>query len=433
MARQKRYSLEVELGGAPETPSRPPSWLERLMNSPRIRRLERRLAPFFQLRRFIPSRGTWVMLAVWIALALPAAHLLGCYLVLQLASHRQVMVVVTTFTLGLPLFIAPRFSREPLAWGIVLNTLALTVLGVMAPSTLVALEQQGDWAIRWVDSTTAAPFSRKLARQVTAFSRWGMHQVPVQELEELLGPYSSDGQLSGASSTPPLEDRSGGRIGEDPASSPKGAGDGQPADVIGNLIPHGRSGGVPGGTVRDGLAAYGIARPGVAVDEGERRSPLEGIKLPSARSDDTYWEERAATPDRVTLQVQEQRLWELINLERNRRGFSYLPIRADLCKAARVHSTAMRDEKFFSHIDTQGRSPKDRVSAILIKQVDVEELIGQASGSVDVDAARDIVSGFLRRPEDRRILLNDEIDYEAGGVGLACGAALCYGTLLLLR
>jgi uncharacterized protein YkwD len=155
-----------------------------------------------------------------------------------------------------------------------------------------------------------------------------------------------------------------------------------------------------------------------------------------ANPDDPYWKDKAHEPSLSTVDRLEQRLWEVVNLERIRRGQASLRVRADLCRVARAHSEAMRDQRFFAHEDPRGRGPRDRVREALKDETlqgewDVAENIAKVRDSGDVP--RDLVNNILREPAERGRMLDEEANYRGIGVGIACDGPACVGTVLFLK
>jgi uncharacterized protein YkwD len=71
----------------------------------------------------------------------------------------------------------------------------------------------------------------------------------------------------------------------------------------------------------------------------------------------------AAVQDRPQIRITdlEQRIAALINLQRQENGVNALALDPGLSKIARDHSQDMVNRGFFSHVDPDGKAPRDRL------------------------------------------------------------------------
>ncbi len=329
------------------------------------------------IRRFIPSPLTILMLAAWIALALVAGHVLGAYLYDRLEAPDRLLVLVLGITIGLPIFAAPRFTWEPTGWGIALNLLLLLVFGMFARSTIEALHKHGDWAIDWVEEHGGSERAMKVALRVTDITYRLLDILPVEQIEQRFGVSEKDidwESLTKAARLRKQEQQSQGKAESDLADSAK--------------------------------------------------------TLLAEATDPRLSKHKALQPSDEEMDRMATRLEELINLERTRRGLTFLPVREDLTRLAAAHARAMINLGFFDHIDPQGRTPRQRAEAALVSNPNVTELISKVVNVPDVP--REMVDRWLANRGDRLRLLDKDDAYKAMGAGVACDGPVCVSTVLLL-
>jgi len=85
---------------------------------------------------------------------------------------------------------------------------------------------------------------------------------------------------------------------------------------------------------------------------------------------------------------------------------------ADVARVAQAHSADMLRRDYFDHVDSQGRTPMQRVQAAAIPVRAVAENIAQGQPTAAI-----VLQSWLDSPGHRRNLLNCE--YTHHGVGLA--------------
>jgi len=116
----------------------------------------------------------------------------------------------------------------------------------------------------------------------------------------------------------------------------------------------------------------------------------------------------------------EKNIYRLTNEARRKHGLSTLSWERSLCTVARSHSADMLHRGYFSHVDPDGKSPKDRiVSGYPHPMSLLGENIWSGSGRDLGDTrhlARVIVDNWVASPGHRKNLLNPE--YTDIGVGV---------------
>jgi uncharacterized protein YkwD len=111
-----------------------------------------------------------------------------------------------------------------------------------------------------------------------------------------------------------------------------------------------------------------------------------------------------------SLVTQQQRVVELVNVERAKVGCRAVVVDARLVAAAQAHSTDMATNNYFSHTSQDGSTFADRILAAGYPRPAAEN-IAQGYGSAD-----DVMRGWMRSRGHRANILNCEIT--AIGVGL---------------
>ncbi|WP_084557382.1 CAP domain-containing protein [Hamadaea tsunoensis] len=150
-------------------------------------------------------------------------------------------------------------------------------------------------------------------------------------------------------------------------------------------------------------APAGSAVPAVSGSAAASKAPS---KAPS-----TAASKAPAAPDKTTLA--ENKVIDLINVERGKAGCGKLRNDARLQKAARAYSTRMAKENFFSHTSPDGGTFVQRIEAAGYPHggASAENI---AYGYADAQA---VVDGWMNSEGHRKNILN--CSYKAVGVGLA--------------
>jgi uncharacterized protein YkwD len=109
-------------------------------------------------------------------------------------------------------------------------------------------------------------------------------------------------------------------------------------------------------------------------------------------------------PPQISPAAFEQRVIELINVERTKRGLPALGFDDKLTLAARAHSQDMADKGFFSHTGSNGSNPGDRISATGYDWSTYGENI--AAGYTTPES---VVRGWMESPGHRANILNRDV------------------------
>ncbi len=115
-------------------------------------------------------------------------------------------------------------------------------------------------------------------------------------------------------------------------------------------------------------------------------------------------------------QIDEQRIFDLVNRERRRRNLREMFWSDELSETARNYSRRMAKGNFFSHFDDNGKSVVDRVRGDNIKGwSQIGENLFYCQGIDDFDAFS--VKGWMNSPTHRQNILNR--DWTDSGIGIA--------------
>jgi uncharacterized protein YkwD len=110
--------------------------------------------------------------------------------------------------------------------------------------------------------------------------------------------------------------------------------------------------------------------------------------------------------------LEEQCLNE-VNQQRAAHNLPPLELSVDLLEVARFYSRRMAEEKFFAHIDPQGRNVRNRVDAAGIKWRVLGENLAYTNGYVNPVAAS--MRGWMESPGHRKNILDP--DYRRTAIG----------------
>lgn len=150
--------------------------------------LQHGVARLKHLPALAPSPGTVGMALVFLGLAWFTLFLGGCFLMRWLERPSHALWIMGMLTLGIPFLLAPRPTREPLGWGIVLHWIALMAFGMAAPYTLQAVQAQGAWLEDALATATGSTAWGVPGRAAWVVSAWSLEQIPESFLEEWYGP-----------------------------------------------------------------------------------------------------------------------------------------------------------------------------------------------------------------------------------------------------
>lgn len=114
--------------------------------------------------------------------------------------------------------------------------------------------------------------------------------------------------------------------------------------------------------------------------------------------------------------VEEKKIFELINKERNKYNLNDLNWNSDLADLARAYSKKMARENFFSHYDENGNSVSERAKAMKIsKWKKIGENLFMSQGYEKFSQLA--VKGWMRSQMHRQNIL--EANYNETGIGIA--------------
>lgn len=132
-----------------------------------------------------------------------------------------------------------------------------------------------------------------------------------------------------------------------------------------------------------------------------------------AKSSNTYKE---ANVKKINIYAEEDKIFELINKEREKRGLDSLNWNSELANLARNYSIKMARENFFSHFDKNGDSIADRAKALKItswRRIGENLFMSQGYEQFSQVAVR----GWMKSSGHRKNILEE--DYNQTGIGIA--------------
>jgi uncharacterized protein YkwD len=137
----------------------------------------------------------------------------------------------------------------------------------------------------------------------------------------------------------------------------------------------------------------------------------------------------AKTAAPTDLADMEEQVRKGINAVRREHGLKPLKGHAELTRVAREHSRRMVKEKFFAHVDPDGRSMVDRLQAAGIGyQMAAENIFSSTNVPDPVSTA---VTGWMNSPGHRTNILRPEVTHT--GVGIWRKGESFYFTQVFLR
>jgi uncharacterized protein YkwD len=126
----------------------------------------------------------------------------------------------------------------------------------------------------------------------------------------------------------------------------------------------------------------------------------------------------------------EQSCFGEVNRQRRVRGLEPLKFSEKLLEVARYYSRRMAEEGFFSHVDLEGRTVRQRVDEAGIRWRVLGENLAYSKGYINPVAVA--VRGWLESPGHRRNLLGPEYRYTAVGAWISNDGTV-YFTEIFLR
>jgi uncharacterized protein YkwD len=129
----------------------------------------------------------------------------------------------------------------------------------------------------------------------------------------------------------------------------------------------------------------------------------------------------AASPESATKRTLVRATLCLLNAQRARHGLGALRLNDDLSTAARRHSRAMVDKRFFSHTSPDGTTFLDRIKATGYLSGAGSWNVGEniAYGSGSLSTPRSISRAWMNSPGHRANILSSV--FRSIGIGIASG------------
>jgi uncharacterized protein YkwD len=130
------------------------------------------------------------------------------------------------------------------------------------------------------------------------------------------------------------------------------------------------------------------------------------------------------------IETLEQQCLSEVNRIRNHHGLRPFDLDLDLLDVARGYSRRMAEERFFSHVDPEGRSVKQRIEQASIKWRMVGENLAYSNGYINPVAAS--MHGWMESPGHRSNILDPDFRLTAIGVWISSNGTV-YFTEIFLR
>lgn len=184
------------------------------------------------------------------------------------------------------------------------------------------------------------------------------------------------------------------------------------------------------GTLKQDIAASGFGRPLLGLADrygGNVRSTLDdatrqAIKFLTVQPQSRERIVLEVVPPKTELTVDiasEQRMFELVNVERTQAGVPALMIEPKIIPIARAHSRDMFERKYFSHVSPEGKDAGDRLNAAGIPYTVAGENLAYAP---DVETAH---HGLMNSEGHRKNILDPKFRHI--GIGIIDGGV--YGKM----
>jgi uncharacterized protein YkwD len=164
---------------------------------------------------------------------------------------------------------------------------------------------------------------------------------------------------------------------------------------------------------QQGAGVAGEGRTTRGSPNSSRAATPRTPTLGSADSPDDVSVPRISSRRIREIESLEQQCFDEVNRVRRNRRLPQLNFSEELLPVARGYSRRMAEQHFFSHIDPEGRTVRDRVDEADIKWRIVGENLAYSNGYLNPVAAS--VSGWMESPGHRRNIL--EPDYNLTAIG----------------
>lgn len=113
-------------------------------------------------------------------------------------------------------------------------------------------------------------------------------------------------------------------------------------------------------TSQFGFRGWPYRQQTVCTQQSTTRSPAKPANTPAAGASASPTQAPSVSRGdytTISLSAQEQKVWNLLNEDRQKNGLSPLPLDEELCRLARLKADDMRDNNYFAHESpTYGRA-----------------------------------------------------------------------------
>jgi uncharacterized protein YkwD len=158
---------------------------------------------------------------------------------------------------------------------------------------------------------------------------------------------------------------------------------------------------------------------------GPERSGGRASRATVAEDDDAVPRQRFLRE----IETLEQQCLNEVNRIRSHHGLKPFDLDLDLLDVARGYSKRMAEERFFSHLDPEGRSVKQRIEQASIRWRMVGENLAYANGYVNPVAAS--MHGWMESPGHRSNILDPDFRLTAVGVWISSNGTVYFTEIFL--
>jgi uncharacterized protein YkwD len=160
-------------------------------------------------------------------------------------------------------------------------------------------------------------------------------------------------------------------------------------------------------------------RTGSGEREPADRSNRTRPRAPASEDDDVEYR-------RMLREIEslENQCFDEVNKIRRLRGLRPFELDENLLEVARDYSRRMAEERFFSHVDPEGRTVKQRIEQARISWSMVGENLAYAKGSINPVAAS--MGGWMDSPGHRGNILDPDFRLTAIGVWISSNGTVYF-------
>ena len=184
---------------------------------------------------------------------------------------------------------------------------------------------------------------------------------------------------------------------------------------------------------------FAVSHSAASMQSREVLSDKNRSRSRDAATGDRGADRVAANDDSASLTSDQRRLREIGTLEqqcldevnrlRRMHGLSRLMFDDSLLEVARGYSRRMSDEHFFSHVDPDGLSVRERIERANIKWKALGENLAYANGYVNPVAAS--LHGWMESPGHRSNILDPDFQVSAVGVWIGTNGTVYFTEIFL--